>query len=193
VRRSLAAVNDLEPGRGAAAASTRYQPPVAVVHLSADHAEPIRMQFIDATIEVMLVPKASVPGKARWIERDIWGVAGVYVLLGRAHGKALVRARPGSGHDVLARLRQHPAESPWFTRAVLARDTRQGWSSAETGYLEGCLHTLCRTSAAIEHDFRCDDDQTLQAHEQELLDRRYLPAIVAALNLAGAPIEMKAP
>lgn len=151
------------------------------------------MQFIDATIEVMLLPKESVPGKARWIEHDVWGVAGVYVLLGMAHGDALIRARPGSGHDVLARLRQHPAESPWFTRAVLARDTRQGWTSAEAGYLEGRLHKLCRGSSAIEHDFRCDDDLTLPAHERELLDRRYLPAIVAALNLAGAPIEMRAP
>jgi len=167
-------------------------PPVAVVSFSHDHVEPITMLFIDATIEVMLVLKESVPGDVERIRRDLWGVAGVYVLLGPPRSHALVRARPGSGHDVLARLRQHPKETPWFTRAVVARDTRQGWSSAEAGYLEGRLHRLCRESAAVEHDFRCDDDRTLQHHEEKALDRRYLPAIVAALHLAGAPIEANA-
>lgn len=150
------------------------------------------MLFIDATIEVMLVPRASVPGEARKIARHIWGVAGVYVLIGPPKGTALVRARPGSGHDVLARLRQHPAESPWFTRAVVARDTRQGWSSAEAGYLEGRLHDFCSTSTGVEHNFRRDQDRTLQPHEEAILDRRYLPAIVAALHLAGVPIEVTA-
>ncbi|HYB24890.1 MAG TPA: hypothetical protein VED41_13895 [Solirubrobacteraceae bacterium] len=150
------------------------------------------MLFIDATIEVMLVLKDSVPGPAERIARDIWGVAGVYVLLGPPQSEALVRARPGSSHDVLDRLRQHPAESPWFTRAVVARDTRQGWNSAEAGYLEGRLHRLCRNSVDVEHVFRQDADRTLQPHEEEMLDRRYLPAIVAALHLAGAPIELSA-
>lgn len=168
-------------------------PPVAVVRFSAHHADPITMLFIDATIEVMLVLKESVEGGARKIARDIWGVAGVYVLLGPPEGDVLVRARPGSSHDVHHRLRQHTAESPWVTRAILARDTRQGWSSAEAGYLEGRLHGLCRASKEIEHDSRQDRDETLQPHEEAMLDRRYLPAIVAAPHLAGAPIEMIAP
>jgi hypothetical protein len=185
-------MNDRHPRDLAPATAAQHPPPVAVVRFAADHAEPITMLFIDATIEVMLVLKESVPGYAGRIARDIWGVAGLYVLLGPPQGDALVRARPGSSHDVLARLRQHPAESPWFTRAVVARDTRQGWSSAEAGYLEGRLHNLCRASTVVEHDFRRDEDQTLQPHEREMLDRRYLPPIVAALHLAGAPIEATA-
>ena len=147
------------------------------------------MLFIDATIEVMLVAKESVPREEERIAAEIWAVAGVYVLLGPPEGTALIRARPGSGHDVLARLRQHPKLTPWFTRAVVARDTRQGWNSAQARYIEGRLHALCRASAGVEHDFRLDRDQTLQAHEEELLDRRYVPAIVAALQLSGAPIQ----
>ena len=147
------------------------------------------MLFIDATVEIMLVFRESVPGDSHRIARDIWGVAGIYVLLGPGTDPGRVRARPGSGHDVLARLRQHPRESPWFTGALVARDTRQGWNSAEAGYLEGRLHDLCRASPAVEHDFRHDYDETLRAHEQELLDRRYLPAIVAGPQLAGVPIE----
>jgi hypothetical protein len=173
-------------------AQTQSAPPVALVRFTGDHRQPITMLFIDATIEVMLVPKQSVPGAARKLARDIWGVAGVYVLLGPPQSDGLVRARPGSGHDVLARLRQHPAESPWFTRAIVARDTRRGWNSAEAGYLEGRLHRLCSSSAEIEHDFRCDRDDTLQPHDEEMLDSRYLPAIIAALHLAGAPIEVNA-
>jgi hypothetical protein len=150
------------------------------------------MLFVDATIEVMLVPKESIASDSGRIPRDIWGVTGIYVLLGPSEGSALIRARPGWGHDVLTRLRQHPAESPWFTRAVVARDTRQGWSSAEARYLEGRLHDFCRASSEVEHDFRLDHDRTLQSHEEAILDRRYLPAIVAALHLAGAPIEVSA-
>jgi len=168
-------------------------PPIAVVRFSGDHSDAIAMLFIDATVEVMLVSKEGVPGDADKIKKDLWAVAGVYLLLGPPEGDALVRARPGSGHDVLARLRQHPRESPWFTRAVVARDTRQGWNSAEAGYIEGRLHDLCAASAAVEHDSRKDKDDTLQDHEEKALDERYIPAIVAALHLAGVPIETNAP
>jgi hypothetical protein len=164
-------------------------PPVAVVRFSGDPLAPITMLFIDATIEVMIIPKASVPRDADQIAADIWAVAGVYVLLGLPEGEGIVRARPGSGHDVLARLRQHPRETPWFTRAIVARDTRLGWNSAEAGYIEGRLHDLCRESDGVEHDFRRDQDHTLQKHEEDLIEQRYLPAIVAALQLTGVPID----
>jgi len=168
--------------------------PVAVVRFTLDAAEPITMLFIDATIEVMLVAKESVPLNARRIARDLWGVAGVYVLLGPpTTGDDLIRARPGMGHDVLARLRQHPTESPWFTRAIVARDTRQGWNTAEAGYLEGRLHDLCRDRIGVDHDFRRDHDGSLQDHERAMLDRRYLPAMVAALHLAGVPVDWSLP
>jgi hypothetical protein len=165
-------------------------PPVAVVRFTLDTAEPITMLFIDATIEVMLVAKESIPLNANRIARDLWGVAGVYVLLGAPTDDGnFVRARPGMGSDVLERLRQHPVESPWFTRAVVARDTRQGWNSAEAGYIEGRLHDFCRGSSGVQHDFRRDHDATLQSHEEALLDQRYLPPIVAALQLAGVPVD----
>ena len=163
--------------------------PIAVVRFSGDPLAPITMLFIDATVEVMIVPTASVPREADRIAADIWAVAGVYVLLGLPQTEGVVRARPGSGHDVLARLRQHPRENPWFTRAIVARDTRLGWNSAEAGYIEGRLHDLCGASADVDHDFRHDQDHTLQKHEEDLIEQRYLPAIVAALQLAGVPID----
>jgi len=152
------------------------------------------MNFVDATIEVMSVPKESIPKQEERISREIWGVAGAYVLLGPPEDVgAMVRARPGCGGDVLNRVQQHVSESPWFTRAVLARDTRQGWNSAEAGFVEGRLHDMCRQSPGIDHTFRRDHDQTLQNHEEDQLERRYIPAIVASLRLVGVPIEMRAP
>jgi hypothetical protein len=112
------------------------------------------------------------------------------VLLGPANDPdAKIKARPGMGSDVLFRLRQHPTENSWFTRAVVARDMRQGWNSAEAGYLEGRLHDLCRNADGVEHVSRRDHDGTLQTHEEHLIERLYLPGIIAALRLAGVPLE----
>lgn len=167
---------------------TEPEPPLAVVRFPADPGTPVRISFLSAPVEAMIVEKESVPLSAGKIAPD-WGVAGVYVLLGPADTDAKLRARPGMGKDVLFRLRQHPREEPWFTRAVVARDMRQGWNSAEAGFLEGRLHDLCIRSGGVEHVNRRDHNATLQDHEEELLDRLYLPGIIAALRLAGVPIE----
>ncbi len=128
--------------------------------------------------------------EASRIDSADWAVAGVYILLGPAtRPEAKIRARPGMGNDVLFRLRQHPTENAWFTRAVVARDIRQGWNSAEAGYLEGRLHDLCRDADGVEHDFRRDHDGSLQSHEERLIERLYLPGIIGALRLAGVPID----
>ncbi len=102
---------------------------------------------------------------------------------------ALIRARPGMGKDVLKRVRQHPAKNPWFTRVLMARDTRQGWHSAEAGYLEGRLHDLCSSNDRVQKVGRRDSDGTLQRHDEELMERQYLPGLIAALRVAGVPLE----
>lgn len=75
------------------------------------------------------------------------------------------------------------------TRAIVARDTRLGWNFAEAGYIEGRRHDLCRASEGLDHDSRRDQDHTLQKHEEDLIEQRYLPPIVAALQLTGVPID----
>jgi hypothetical protein len=166
------------------------EPPIAVVRFPSDPGVPITLSFLSVPVEVMIVEKGSVPMGAEKIASEDWAVAGVYVLLGPASdADAKIRARPGMGADVLFRLRQHPTENDWFTRAVVARDMRQGWNSAEAGYLEGRLHDLCRDADGVEHIFRRDHDETLQDHEENLIDRLYLPGIIATLRLAGVPIE----
>jgi hypothetical protein len=163
--------------------------PIAIARFPVDVGAPIILSFVSLPVEVMIVAKASVPLEAGKIAPEDWGVAGVYVLLGPpTDSTASLRARPGMGSDVLQRLRQHPTENPWFTRAVVARDMRQGWNSAEAGYLEGRLHDLCREADGVEHINRRDQDGTLQRHEEQLINRLYLPGIVAALRMAGLPI-----
>jgi hypothetical protein len=106
--------------------------PIAVVRFPSDPAVPIRLSFLSVPVEVMIVEKDSVPRGAAKIAAEDWAVAGIYILLGPpSDPNAKIRARPGMGSDVLFRLRQHPIENDWFTRAVVARDTRQGWNSAE--------------------------------------------------------------
>lgn len=101
----------------------------------------------------------------------------------------LIRARPGMGTDVLKRVRQHPAKNPWFTRVLMARDTRKGRHSAEAGYLEGRLHDLCSANTRVQKVGRRDFDETLQSHEEQLMERQYLPGIIAALRVAGVPLD----
>jgi hypothetical protein len=143
-------------------------------------------------LEVILVDKESVPASAGKLLREDWAVAGIYVLLGPPRDEAaptLIRARPGSGGDILDRLRDHPRDNAWFTRALVARDTRVNWNTAEVGYLEGRLHELCRVCPKVDHDFRMDHDHTLGEYLERLMERQYLYGIIAALRLAGVPLD----
>jgi len=169
---------------------TEPEPPIAVARFLADPGAPSKISFLGLPVEAMIVARESIPPSAGKLATEEWAVPGVYVLLGPpTDGDSKIRARPGTSNDVLFRLRQHLARIDWFTRAVVARDIRQGWNSAEAGYLEGRLHDLCRSSDGVEHVFRRDRDETIQDHEQLLYERLYLPGIIAALRLAGVPIE----
>jgi len=103
----------------------------------------------------------------------------------------LVRARPGRSGDVLQRVRQHTADPDlgWVRRAVLVRDTRQGFNTAEAGYLEGRLHDLCAAAPGVEQVGRADSDDTLREWQSDELDRRYFSHIRAVLELVGVPTE----
>ncbi len=176
-------------------AATPPAAPVAVVRFPAQAGEPIALQFIDATLEVLLCRFDDVRGQR--ISSAIWGVPGAYVLIGlstrvgaEASG-AVARARPGVAGDLLERTRRHAADPAmaWAHRVLLVRDTRRGFNIAQASYLEGRLHDACRAAAGVEHDWRRDGDDTLQAHERAELDRLYLPHVHAVLELAGIPLD----
>jgi hypothetical protein len=175
--------------------ATTSNPPVGIARFAATASDPTAVQFIDATLEV-LVTRLSLVGRGGPIAPEVWGVPGVYVLLGLpsalpAQTGPLVRARPGHTGDLLQRLRQHAADSDlaWARRALLVRDTGRGFNTAHTGYLEGRLHDLCAAAVAVEHVGRSDHDETLPDWERDELDRRYLSHIQAVLELVGVPTD----
>jgi hypothetical protein len=162
--------------------------PSALIRFAEVAGAPIEMRFVGCSLEVLLVDREMVPREADAIPKN-WALAGVYVLLGPpTKDGPVVRARPGFGNDVLKRLREHPKESPWFRRALLACD-REAWESGHARYLEGRLHDLCRANALIDHDFRRDGDKTLKPHTEAFLERQSLAGIIGALMVAGVPIE----
>jgi hypothetical protein len=169
--------------------------PVGIARFAAVVSDPTALQFIDATLEV-LVTRLSLVGRGGPIAADVWGVPGVYVLLGLPsalppQAGPIVRARPGRTGDLLQRMRQHAADTKlaWARRALLVRGTGRGFNTAHTGYLEGRLHDLCAAATPVEHVGRSDDDQTLPDWERDELDRRYLPHIRAVLELVGVPTD----
>lgn len=155
--------------------------------------EPTVVGFINTTVEISVMKRRAFIRKSG-IERH-WAGTGVYLLLGpAADGKSVVRARPGSAGDLIRRIHQHyidPTKS-WFNRVVLIQDTRQGFNSAEYGFIEGRLHDLCREAADVEHIFKRDTDDTLQKHEEAEFERRYIPQICSLLELIGVPLETAA-
>lgn len=168
-----------------------------MLELSVDGTKPTIMHFMNATVE-LLVTRTSMARVDDAITPEMWAVPGVYALLGlpsqlpseQHSSTSVVRVRPGRSGDVLKRLRRHAAdpEFRWATRAVLVRDTRQGFNTAQTGYLEGRLHEFCDTAPGIEHVGRMDRDFTLQVWERDELERLYVPYIRAVLELTGVPV-----
>lgn len=151
---------------------------VGVVVFGDDVMRPTVVQFVNATLEVMVVKRRALRQK-HGIDVARWAVPGAYVLIGRSmEPDKRVRARPGQTGDLLKRMNEHLGDEDlgWFDRAVLIRDTGKGFfNTAEIGYIEGVLHDLCQAADAVEHRSRADHDTTLEVHEEATLEAA-LPA-----------------
>jgi hypothetical protein len=155
--------------------------------------EPSVVGFINTTVEILVLKRRALIQK-RGIDRH-WAGPGIYVLIGAPAESAFqVRARPGSASDLIKRIHEHYVDPKmdWFKRVVLIQDTRQGFNSAEFGFIEGRLHELCKAACEIEHVYNVDTDETLQAHEEAEFERRYIPQICSVLELIGVPLETPA-
>lgn len=115
-----------------------------------------------------------------------WRVPGIYVLItdDGSHGVYV-----GKSNDLRSRVMQHKTNNvhvPTWARAMLVkRDTSNGFSSAEVGYLEGRLSAeLDAISGITVVKGKTNGDATLPPHMQASLDA-LLSSILAAVRLAG--------
>ncbi len=143
----------------------------AIIADFAEHA--LRVAYI-ARRDVVRLPEAE------------WGVPGIYVLIldDGTHGVYV-----GKSNDLRSRVMQHKLNNshvPGWVRAVLVkRDTSNGFTSADVGYLEGRLSAeLDAISGITVLKGKTDGDGTLPSHMQMSLDA-LLSSILAAVRLGG--------
>lgn len=114
-----------------------------------------------------------------------WRVPGIYVLItdDGSHGVYV-----GKSNDLRSRVMQHKTNNvhvPTWARAMLVkRDTSNGFSSAEVGYLEGRLSAeLDAISGITVVKGKTNGDATLPPHMQASLDA-LLSSILAAVRVS---------
>lgn len=162
-----------------------------------DPIEPTFIRFPGLEIECALVRRASYGARIS-IEPLIWGVAGVYVLIGAPDNAEThdVRARAGksgasdAGGDITKRIDAHYTDPmlPWWNRVLMVRRIGISFRSGEVGFLEGELHrALDRAERVDRVGAPSYDNSELEDIRRDLGDR-VLPGILAALESAGVPL-----
>lgn len=136
-------------------------------------------------LRMAVVERTSVP----YLGED-WNAPGVYILLGPVAADGTYLAYVGKA--ALQGLRQRLSgpdhkQKKFWTRAVLtARDARDGFNSAEVGWLEGRLWDLLKNvpAATLVNKPQPKDD-TLHPHERAFLEACVAP-IAGLLRVLGA-------
>jgi len=158
------------------------------VQVPASPRAPIIAGFAEHAIRVAYVTRRDV---ARLPEAE-WAAPGVYLLLSEdgAHNVYV-----GKSTGLRTRVLQHKAKNsqvPNWSRAILVkRDTTDGFTSADVGYLEGRLSAELEAIPGIAvAKGKADGDATLPLHMQMSLDA-LLSSILAAVRLAGIDVHRK--
>lgn len=134
----------------------------------------LRVAFVDRD-ELVALPKMD------------WEQPGIYVLLGAIDPDSSTSVYVGRATNLRGRLMQHRVKPPisWWRVVAVARDTTDGFHSAQIGYLEGRLASQLRMAARIEvTEGQQNIDKTLPDHQLISLDA-FIPTILAALRIAG--------
>ncbi|ADU49599.1 excinuclease ABC subunit C [Intrasporangium calvum] len=151
------------------------------VQVPASGAAPIIADFTEHAIRVAYIARRDV---SRLPESE-WTVPGVYVLI----DDTLHRLYVGRSTDLRTRILQHKvrnAQVPEWVRAVIVkRDTTNGFTSADVGYVEGRLSAELDVIPGVTViKGKADGDATLPPHVQMSLDA-LLSSVLAAVRLAG--------
>jgi Restriction Enzyme Adenine Methylase Associated len=147
-------------------------------------AEPTEVNVQHSGLRMVLVSRESIH-----LLDESWRVLGIYFLIGPADDPDCYRAYVGEvGRATLVqRARHHAKEKPWWSRALLiTRDSRDGFNSAEIGWLEGRLFDVLNNAVACEvMNGNRPGDESLPERERAVLER-YVEPIMAALRACGA-------
>lgn len=151
------------------------------VQVPSSGSAPIIADFDEHAIRVAYIARRD----ASRLPESEWRVPGIYVLI----DDGLHRLYVGKSTDLRARVLQHRvrnAQVPDWARAVLVkRDTTNGFTSADVGYLEGRLSAeLDAIPGVAVSKGKADGDSTLPPHVQMSLDA-LLSSVLAAVRLAG--------
>lgn len=143
------------------------------------------VDFMVHALKVAVLPREGVNALPAESEAP-----GVYALLGAIAPNAPTEVYVGKAVGVRSRLLNHHRKPKfdWWRGVAIARDTTNGFNSAEIGYLEGRLakQVASLPGATLRVD-RIDLDTTLPDHLLIQLDA-FVSTILAALRLAGLDI-----
>lgn len=155
----------------------------AGVQIPADPKAPLVLDFVSHALRVALVTKPNVGS----LPVKDWDCPGVYVLIGQLSTDDAADVYVGKAKSLRRRLGQHRVKPKmdWWRAVAVARDTTDGFNSAQIGYLEGRLSRQLSALPRIELVASQEDiDETLPDHLLIPLDA-FVPTILAALRLAG--------
>ncbi len=159
----------------------------ANVQVPSDLDAPIAFDFVSHALQVVFVDRAAVKS----MPKQDWDRPGVYVLVGSPSEFGVTPVYVGKANSLRVRLSQHRSNPPiaWNRAVAVARDTTDGFHSAQVGYLEGRLANQLRTAARIEvQEGQKNIDKTLPDHQLIALDD-FIPTILAALRIAGLNLD----
>lgn len=155
----------------------------AGVQIPADPDAPIVLDFVSHALRVALVTRAGIVK----LPSEEWDLPGVYVLIGALGIGGPTEVYVGKAKSLRRRLRQHRArpKMEWWRALAVARDTTDGFNTAQIGYLEGRLASQIAALPALTLIASQEDiDETLPDHLLIPLDA-FVPTILAAMRLAG--------
>lgn len=155
----------------------------ASVQVPADASAPVTLDFISHALRVAFVDRQDI----RSLPKLDWDSPGVYVLMGKIAHQGPTPIYVGKANALRARLLQHRSSPPidWWRAVAIARDTTDGFNSAQIGYLEGRLANQLRSAARLEvAEGQKNIDKTLPDHQLISLDA-FIPTILAALRISG--------
>lgn len=116
-----------------------------------------------------------------------WNVAGTYILLERHDVDGVWGAYVGKAPSgIAARLRSHAANRErWYRAVLIRRDTRHGYTSAHTAWLEGRLYDLLESAARARlTNAQRPGDDTLPSYDLPMLESAVEP-ISRLLRILG--------